>query len=106
MTALKMRAFGQFDTREVQVVIGSEENLSAVKDVLNSFCHSHPKCNRDLRLMDCLTQNNNEYVLETRLVSKCNMTNEQARSILNRIRDCCNENYVYVYTNMFSTMNI
>ena len=106
MTALKMRAFSQFDNIEVQVILGSEEKITNAKNVLNQFCNQHEGCNRDVRLVDYLNQGNNSETLISRLVSQCQMTLEQAQALLHRIIDCCYSHYVYMYTNMFSACKI
>lgn len=106
MTALKMRAFSQFDNIEVQVVIGEENKIVQAQNVLNQFCNQQDDCNRDVRLLDCINRGSNTETLVANLISKCNMTSEQAHNLLHRIVDCCHANYVYMYTNMFSTANI
>lgn len=106
MTALKMRAFSQFDNIEVQVIIGEEQKISKAQNVLNQFCNQQEGCNRDVRLLDCINRGNNADNLVSNFVTKCNMTAEQAQGLLHRIIDCCHANYVYMYTNMFSTVSI
>lgn len=106
MTALKVRAFGQFDMIDVQVVLGNDNEMSEVKDTLNQFCNLQNECNRDVKLIDFLNKNQNSDAMISRLSAKCNMTKEQAKTLLNRIVECCNKNYVYMYTNMFSVAAI
>lgn len=106
MTALKMRAFNQFDNIEVQVVIGEEQKISQVQNALNQFCNLQEGCNRDVRLLDCINRENNADSLISSFVTKCDMTAEQAQNLLHRIIDCCHTNYVYMYTNMFSTASV
>lgn len=102
MVALKMRAFDQFSDTEVQVTIGEEEKMDKIKTVLNRFCYGHPQCNRDVKMTEFLNHSNNNELLIDNLVKQANITNEQAVNLLNRVRDCCVTNYVYVYSNMFS----
>ena len=106
MTALRMRAFSQFDNIEVQVLLGSEEKITQAKNVLNQFCNRQNGCNRDVRLVDCINEGDNAETLVSRFVSQCQMTLEQAQNLLHRIIDCCHSNYVYLYTNMFSVVNV
>jgi hypothetical protein len=106
VTALKMRAFGAFDNIDVQVIIGTEDKVKNICDVLNNFCKAQPECNHGLRLVDCMERDDNVIKLMNTMVKNCDVSKEQANAILDRVRNCCFENYVYVYTNMFSVVNI
>lgn len=106
MTALKMRAFSAFDNIDVQVIVGNEEKVKNICEVLNNFCKAQPECNQGLRLVDCMDRDDNVAKLMSLMVKNCDVSKEQASAILDRVRDCCFENYVYVYTNMFSVKEI
>ena len=106
MVALKMKVFDLTSERDIQVTIGSEQHMSDICNVLNRFCHFNRNQNKDIRMTDFLNHGNNSDLLTAQLVSKVGIRNEQAINVLNRIRDCCISNYVYVYTNMFSVDKI
>lgn len=106
MTALKMRAFSAFDNIDVQVLVGAEEKMHGICTILNNFCKAQPECNQGLKLVDCMDRDDNVAKLMNTMVKNCDMTVEQASAILDRVRDCCFEHYVYVYTNMFSVKEI
>lgn len=108
MAILKVRAYADFDVAyDINLAtMESKEKLTEVCNILNKFCESFPECNQDVRLKKYLCHVNWVENLKYILVHGTKMDRKQVDGFVEKLKNICEQNYVYIYPNIFSVEEV